>query len=96
MDQLLLYALGYKYLTGNLADFIEIYNLDSGVEDRRTIRLDLLIDLERRVIEAGSNIRKGIMDFSSNCTKCDYEGVCPRPNTEESCEEAPITKRITS
>jgi DNA helicase-2/ATP-dependent DNA helicase PcrA len=83
-DQLLLYALGYKYTTGKLADFIEIYNLDSGVEDRRAIQLDLLIDLEKRVIEAGRNVRKGIMGFTSNCSKCDYKGICPKSNPEES------------
>jgi DNA helicase-2/ATP-dependent DNA helicase PcrA len=78
-DQLLLYALGYKYTTGKLADFIEIYNLDSGVEDRRAIRLDLLIDLEKRVIEAGRNIRKGTVGFADNCAKCDFRGICPKP-----------------
>ena len=78
-DQLLLYALGYKYTTGKMADFIEIINLDSGVEDRRAIQLDLLIDLEKRVIEAGRNIRKGTVGFTDNCSKCDFRGICPKP-----------------
>lgn len=79
-DQLHLYALGYKYLTGKLADFIEIYNLDTGVEDRRAIELDLLIDLKNRVIEAGRNIRKGTaMGFTNNCATCDFRGICPKP-----------------
>ena len=82
-DQLQLYALGYHHLTGRLADFIEIYNLDSGVEDRRAIRSDLLVDLEKRVIEAGRNIREGIISFTNNCSKCDYKGICPKPNAEE-------------
>jgi len=79
-DQLLLYALGYNYTTGKLADFIEIYNLDSGVEDKRAIELDLLIDLEKRVIEAGRNIRKGTAGFTDNCGKCDFRGICPKPS----------------
>ena len=82
-DQLQLYALGYQHLTGKQADFIEIYNLDSGVEDRRTIRPDLLFDLEKRVVEAGRNIRKGNMCFVDNCSKCDFKGICPKPNSNK-------------
>jgi DNA helicase-2/ATP-dependent DNA helicase PcrA len=80
-DQLQLYALGYQQLTGKLADFMEIYNLDSGIEDRRMIRSDLLADLEKRVIEAGRNIRKGNMSFVNNCPKCNFKGICPNPNS---------------
>ena len=84
LDQLQIYALGYHHLTGRLADFIEIYNLDSGVEDRRIVRLDLLEDLEKRILEAGRNIREGIMCFTDNCSKCDYKGICPKPDAQSS------------
>jgi len=82
-DQLQLYALGYHHLTGRMPDFLEICNLDSGDEVRRTVRCDLLVDLEKRIIEAGRNIREGIMCFTDNCTKCDYKGICPRPDSTE-------------
>lgn len=70
MEQLSLYALGYKELTGENADFLQIYNLDKN--DPHTKEL-LGSDMERTkdlIRNAANDIRNNHLDKTCNDPKC--------------------------
>jgi DNA helicase-2/ATP-dependent DNA helicase PcrA len=79
--QLHIYALGYRELTGNAADLIEIYNLDRGGQTHRELVDQALEDdTADRVREAGAALRANTLprltDWGPACAKCDLVGIC--------------------
>ena len=79
--QLHIYALGYRELTGQAADLIQIYNLDKGqpspVEpvsnalERRTRK-----DIKRAADALRSNRLNKLAQWSKSCSRCDVSGIC--------------------
>ena len=80
-DQLQVYALGYKELTGEPADVLEILNLD---ENGKNIRIgvsdELLTKTFEKVRAAGLQIKNNQLakhkDWCSACSSCDFAGLC--------------------
>jgi len=80
-DQLQVYALGYKELTGEPADVLEILNLD---ENGRNVRIgvseELLNETFEKVRAAGQQIKNNELakhkNWCSACTSCDFAGLC--------------------
>lgn len=66
-EQLKIYALGYQKLTGEIADYLEIYNLDNSESERQRVTEGLLDNVSRDIRDAASNIRKN--DLSRKCSK---------------------------
>ena len=79
-QQLHIYAMGYKELTGQLADLIEIHNLDQGGTTREEVDLPLMESTARAVTLAGNTIRENnlprLTQWSEPCTHCDTASVC--------------------
>jgi len=79
-QQLHIYAMGYKELTGELADLIEIHNLDQGGTTREEVDLPLMESTARAVTSAGNAIRENnllrLTQWSEPCTHCDTASVC--------------------
>ena len=66
LAQLHTYVLGYRELTGENADFVEIYNLDERLpecqRDRRPVNDQLLNDIRERTLKAVDELRR--LDFN--------------------------------
>lgn len=79
-QQLHIYAMGYKELTGELADLIEIHNLDQGGTTREEVDLPLMESTARAITSAGNTIRENnlprLKQWSEPCTHCDTASVC--------------------
>ncbi len=78
--QLLIYALGYKYLTGESADNIESYDLNNSTAFKRGITLDkmnLVEDELKGIYETikCSNYVKSKEDFCKK-SECEFYGIC--------------------
>ena len=77
--QLHTYALGYKELTGQDADYVEIYELDEGRRKQRSVDPDFIRDVEGRVHEAANALRDGELKPTpavNKCRACDFSGIC--------------------
>jgi DNA helicase II / ATP-dependent DNA helicase PcrA len=77
--QLHIYALGYQELTGQRADYVEIYELDDQKQKRRSVDDDFIADVERDVRTAASALRSNDLPPKPNrqtCDKCDYCHLC--------------------
>jgi DNA helicase-2/ATP-dependent DNA helicase PcrA len=70
IDQLQLYALGYKELTGENADFLEIYNLDKNDSHKNELTVSDLDIMKNRIIEAANKIRNNELDHTCNDPNC--------------------------
>ena len=69
-DQLALYALGYQELTGEKADFLEIYNLDDNTPNREELRVDDLTEIKEKIIDGADKIRGNHLDGKCGDPKC--------------------------
>jgi len=69
-DQLALYALGYKELTGEKADFLEIYNLDDNTPNREELKVDDLSEIRTKIIDAADKIRQNHLDGKCGDPNC--------------------------
>lgn len=69
-EQLKIYALGYQKLTGESADYLEIYNLDSSESERQRVTKGLLDDVSRDIKSAATNIRQNILPRKCSKEKC--------------------------
>jgi DNA helicase-2/ATP-dependent DNA helicase PcrA len=78
--QLHIYAMGYKELKGELADLIEIHNLDQGGTTREELDLPAMESTAQAVTSAGNAIRENnlprLTQWSEPCTHCDAASVC--------------------
>ena len=70
-EQLKIYALGFKALTGEDAQFIEFYNLDKNQQDRKRLINEDLEKTADKIREAANNIRSNKMVKQCEPTKCD-------------------------
>lgn len=80
-DQLHVYALGYRELTGQEADLVEVINLDPGQStSREVIEAQLLDDVRQRVLAAGESLRTNtlprLQSWCSTCETCDLAALC--------------------
>lgn len=66
-EQLKIYALGYMKLTGEKADYLEIYNLDNAESDKQRVTDSLLKDVGNDIREAAGKIRAN--DLPRKCSK---------------------------
>ncbi|RMH37478.1 MAG: ATP-dependent helicase [Nitrospirae bacterium] len=77
--QLHIYALGYEELTGNRADYVEIYELDERKRKPRAVDDDFIDEVKTKVREAATALQHGSlppMPTPSKCKTCDYRGLC--------------------
>ena len=80
-DQLHLYALGYRELTGQSADLVEVLNLDkTGKSTREMVDPEHMVDLAQRVTDAGEALRSNRLPrldrWCRSCDACDHAGIC--------------------
>ncbi|MFE1926318.1 ATP-dependent helicase [Streptomyces asoensis] len=80
-DQLHLYALGYRELTGHNADLVEVLNLDKvGKSTRETVDPRHMDSLTQRVAAAGDALRTNVLPrlpvWCASCASCDHAGIC--------------------
>ena len=79
-DQLSTYALGYRELTGQDADFIETYELEEGERHAEPVNGALLQDMEARTRVAVDALRQNRMQPApepERCLRCDVNDLCP-------------------
>jgi DNA helicase-2/ATP-dependent DNA helicase PcrA len=70
MDQLQLYALGYKVLTGENADFLEIYNLDKNEPYRTELSMKDLDSMKEKIRNSANDIRGNNLEKTCNDPTC--------------------------
>jgi len=77
--QLHIYALGYEELTGRRADYVEIYELDEGKRKPRSVDVDFIEDVKRKMAGAAESLRQAdlpAVPSAPKCKTCDYKGMC--------------------
>lgn len=67
VKQLLLYALGYKELTGQTADFLQIYDFSKGHENNIKLATEELTGAQKEIIDAAEKIRSNLL--SDTCSR---------------------------
>lgn len=70
IDQLQLYALGYRDLTGENADFLQIYNLDKNESHKNELTADDLNTIRNKIISAANDIRSNNLEHTCNDPEC--------------------------
>ena len=70
IDQLQLYALGYKALTGENADFLEIYNLDKNEPYRSELSSRDLDTMTKKIRNSANDIRGNNLEKTCNDPTC--------------------------
>ncbi|MDQ0778397.1 ATP-dependent exoDNAse (exonuclease V) beta subunit [Streptomyces aurantiacus] len=80
-DQLHLYVLGYRELSGEAADVVEVLNLDKAGRDvRELVDPDVMNSLGERVTDAADALRTNrlprLNTWCSSCSTCDFVGIC--------------------
>lgn len=78
-EQLKIYALGYQRLTGKMADYMEIYHLDSQNIAREPIKASLLKNVENEILQAADSIQKNNLPkrcSKETCSKCHLGQLC--------------------
>ncbi len=91
-EQLKIYALGYKKLSGENADYIEFYNLDKNEQDRKLLSGRDLELTEKNIINAANTIRGNRLEkkcSKERCRECYMNHICL---TGEKKKEYGITK----
>lgn len=79
--QLHVYALGYRQLTGESADLIEVYNLDEkGKHTREKVSPEMEEKTRDKILKAGASLRENkltrISSWCEKCAGCDVNGIC--------------------
>ncbi len=69
-EQLKIYAIGYKELTGEDADFIEVYNLDNNEPTRKKIEQGDLKKTKSIIFKAAEDIVENRLNKVCNMDKC--------------------------
>lgn len=69
-EQLKIYALGYEKLTGERADFLEIYNLDNSEQERQRVTDSLMTNVVEDIRNAANNIRQNNLPRKCSKEKC--------------------------
>jgi DNA helicase-2/ATP-dependent DNA helicase PcrA len=79
MEQLSLYAIGYQELSGEKADFLQVYNMDKNYPDTKEIQINDLDEMKRKIVSAADKIRHNDLpktDQAKNCKDCRLLKVC--------------------
>lgn len=81
MDQLSLYALGYRELTGRTANFLQIFNLDENSQTKSTQPIDntQLDTIKVKIVDSANEIRNNNLPktcFLSSCNNCFHKQLC--------------------
>ena len=79
--QLHTYALGYKELTGQDADFVEIYELEEQNAQPRAVDEDFIEDVRKKTQDAAVALRKMQLDPDPSvrkCKECDFSSLCSK------------------
>jgi len=79
MEQLSLYAIGYQELSGEKADFLQIYNMDKNKPETQEIQIKDLDAMKRKIVSAADAIRQNDLPKTTdhkNCTDCRLGKVC--------------------
>jgi len=80
-EQLHVYAVGYRQLTGNDANLIEIHNLDKGGTIREEVDEALITETSGEILQAAKNLRENKLHRQpknpAGCLQCDVRGICP-------------------
>ena len=77
--QLHIYALGYRELTGNDADFVETYELDTQTRKPRAVDTDMIADVIGKVKATADALRANSFPPQPNeiqCGRCDFSRMC--------------------
>jgi DNA helicase-2/ATP-dependent DNA helicase PcrA len=79
--QLHTYAIGYRQLTGQDADLVEVLNLDKGgTSVREVVDSSMITDTEREIRRAGDAVRQNrfprLEHWCKTCASCDLVGIC--------------------
>lgn len=78
-EQLKIYALGYQELTGEKADYMEVYQLDSERRMKENVTETVIEDVRKEIKDAADNIRKNNLPRKcnkDNCSKCHLNHLC--------------------
>lgn len=78
-EQLKIYSLGYQKLTGEMADYMEIYHLDSENTAREPVTSEMISNVENDIINAVEKIRNNELPkrcSKENCSKCYFSHLC--------------------
>ncbi|MCU0849276.1 MAG: ATP-dependent helicase [Spirochaetes bacterium] len=78
-EQLKIYALGYKKLSGEDADYMEFYNLDTNEQDRKRLNADDLQKTSEKIVSAANNIRSDKLEkkcIKERCKSCYMSHIC--------------------
>jgi RecB family exonuclease len=78
--QLTIYAMAYEKISGNPADRLELYFLESGLIGAAKVTEKLLSSGRDKILKAAAGIRK--RDYTATpsymaCQYCAYAGICP-------------------
>lgn len=81
MEQLSMYALGYKELTGSTANRLQIFNLDEDNNSKHTQLLDnsKIDEIKERIIISANDIRDNKLQKNcppTTCEKCWHKQLC--------------------
>ncbi|KRE48376.1 ATP-dependent helicase [Paenibacillus sp. Soil724D2] len=93
VEQLKIYALGYKELTGENADFIEVYNLDNQEPNRKRILQDDLAATKDIILHAAGEIRNNRLEKvceKNKCTSCYLNYLCLSREKKREYEISPV------
>ena len=78
-QQLKIYALGYKELTGDTADYMGIYHLDSQNSAWDIVNSETIEEVFKEIKDAAKNIRKNNLPkkcAKEKCSKCYLNYLC--------------------
>lgn len=78
-EQLKIYSLGFTHLTGETADYMEIYHLDSEHTAKEKITSELAKETESEIRQAADCIRKNNLPRKcnkENCSACHLSHLC--------------------
>jgi DNA helicase-2/ATP-dependent DNA helicase PcrA len=79
--QLHTYAIGYRQLTGQNPDLVEVLNLDeAGKNVREIVDAGMLKATEAEIRRAGKSVRENTLtrlgSWGKTCASCDLVGIC--------------------
>lgn len=78
-EQLKIYALGYQELTGETADYMEVYQLDSEQSIKESVTETVIQEVRKEITDAAVNIRNSHLPRKcnkENCSKCHLNHLC--------------------
>ncbi len=78
-EQLRIYALGYEHLTGQSADYLEIYHVDSQHSARRQVTPGMTDGIAEEIRDAAKHIRNNDLPrrcSKENCSTCHSGHLC--------------------